>query len=152
MKASEQRKIARVATELAALNESFKGYIAQTGNAQFKYVWLRYFLISDNLTIPSIPSKVFFSIKLHLISSILQAIAISLKSLNLLPNFSGHINTLSPCLSNTSDFTNDAWSTHCESRIHVLSYHLSVVFNCSSCRCVNDLPRSVIPATAIEFL
>ena len=37
-KASEQRKIARVATELAALNESFKGYIAQTGNAQFKYV------------------------------------------------------------------------------------------------------------------
>ena len=30
MKASEQRKIARVATELAALNESFKGYIAQT--------------------------------------------------------------------------------------------------------------------------
>ena len=38
MKASEQRKIARVATELAALNESFKGYIAQTGNAQFKYV------------------------------------------------------------------------------------------------------------------
>ena len=38
MKASEQRKIARVATELAALNESFKGYIAQTNNAQFKYV------------------------------------------------------------------------------------------------------------------
>ena len=38
MRASEQRKIARVATELAALNESFKGYIAQTGNAQFKYV------------------------------------------------------------------------------------------------------------------
>ena len=38
MKASERRKIARVATELAALNESFKGYIAQTGNAQFKYV------------------------------------------------------------------------------------------------------------------
>ena len=38
MKASEQRKIARVASELAALNESFKGYIAQTGNAQFKYV------------------------------------------------------------------------------------------------------------------
>ena len=25
-------------TDLAALNESFKGYIAQTGNAQFKYV------------------------------------------------------------------------------------------------------------------
>ena len=38
MKASEQRKITRVATELAALNESFKGYIAQTTNAQFKYV------------------------------------------------------------------------------------------------------------------
>mgnify|MGYP003627741763 FL=1 len=38
MKQSEQRKIARVATELAALNESFKGYIAQTNNAQFKYV------------------------------------------------------------------------------------------------------------------
>ena len=38
MKASEQRKIARFATELAALNESFKGYLAQTGNAQFKYV------------------------------------------------------------------------------------------------------------------
>ena len=30
MKASEQRKIARVATELAALNESFKGSLAQT--------------------------------------------------------------------------------------------------------------------------
>ena len=38
MKASEQRKIARVATELAALNESFKGYIAQSANPQFKYV------------------------------------------------------------------------------------------------------------------
>ena len=38
MKSSEQRKIARVATELAALNESFKGYLAQTGNAHFKYV------------------------------------------------------------------------------------------------------------------
>ena len=38
MKQSEQRKIARVATELAALNESFKGYIAQSGNPQFKYV------------------------------------------------------------------------------------------------------------------
>lgn len=38
MKQSEQRKIARVATELAALNESFKGYLAQTDNAQFKYV------------------------------------------------------------------------------------------------------------------
>jgi hypothetical protein len=38
MKTSEQRKIARVATEIAALAESFKGYLAQTGNAQFKYV------------------------------------------------------------------------------------------------------------------
>jgi uncharacterized damage-inducible protein DinB len=38
MKQSEQRKIARVATELAALNESFKGYIAQSANPQFKYV------------------------------------------------------------------------------------------------------------------
>jgi ABC-type transporter Mla subunit MlaD len=38
MKTSEQRKIARVATEIAALAESFKGYLAQTGNPQFKYV------------------------------------------------------------------------------------------------------------------
>jgi hypothetical protein len=38
MKTSEQRKIARVATEIAALTESFKGYLAQTNNAQFKYV------------------------------------------------------------------------------------------------------------------
>lgn len=38
MKTSEQRKIARVATEIAALAESFKGYLAQTGNASFKYV------------------------------------------------------------------------------------------------------------------
>jgi len=38
MKSSEQRKIARVATELAALNESFKGYLAQTSNTQYKYV------------------------------------------------------------------------------------------------------------------
>lgn len=38
MKQSEQRKIARVATELAALNESFKGYIAQSANPQFRYV------------------------------------------------------------------------------------------------------------------
>lgn len=38
MKQSEQRKIARVATEIAALNESFKGYLAQTANPQFKYV------------------------------------------------------------------------------------------------------------------
>lgn len=38
MKQSEQRKIARVATELAALTESFRGYIAQTDNPAFKYV------------------------------------------------------------------------------------------------------------------
>ena len=38
MKASEQRKLARVATELAGVTESFKGYLAQTGNSQFKYV------------------------------------------------------------------------------------------------------------------
>ena len=38
MKQSEQRKISRVATELAGVTESFKGYLAQTGNPQFKYV------------------------------------------------------------------------------------------------------------------
>lgn len=38
MKQSEQRKIARVATELAALAESFRGYISQAGNPQFKHV------------------------------------------------------------------------------------------------------------------
>lgn len=38
MKQSEQRKIARVATELASLAESFRGYLAQTDNPQFKYV------------------------------------------------------------------------------------------------------------------
>ena len=38
MKQSEQRKIARVATELASLTESFRGYLAQSNNAQFKYV------------------------------------------------------------------------------------------------------------------
>ena len=38
MQASEQRKLARVATELAGVTESFKGYLAQTGNSQFKYV------------------------------------------------------------------------------------------------------------------
>lgn len=38
MKQSEQRKIARVATELAALTESFRGYIAQTENPAFRYV------------------------------------------------------------------------------------------------------------------
>lgn len=38
MKQSEQRKIARVATELAALNESFKGFLAQSKNPSLKYV------------------------------------------------------------------------------------------------------------------
>lgn len=38
MKQSEQRKIARVATELAALAESFKGFLAQSNNASLKYV------------------------------------------------------------------------------------------------------------------
>ena len=38
MKQSEQRKIARVATELAALTESFRGYISQSENPTFKYV------------------------------------------------------------------------------------------------------------------
>lgn len=38
MKQSEQRKIARVATELAALTESFRGYISQSENPAFKYV------------------------------------------------------------------------------------------------------------------
>jgi hypothetical protein len=38
MKQSEQRKIARVATELAALTESFKGFLAQSENAAFRHV------------------------------------------------------------------------------------------------------------------
>lgn len=38
MRTSEQRKIARVATEIASLAESFKGYLSQTNNSQFKYV------------------------------------------------------------------------------------------------------------------
>lgn len=38
MKQSEQRKIARVATEIAALNESFKGFLAQSNNSSLKYV------------------------------------------------------------------------------------------------------------------
>lgn len=38
MKKSEQRKIARVATELAALAESFKGFLAQSNNPELKYV------------------------------------------------------------------------------------------------------------------
>ena len=38
MKQSEARKISRVATELASLSESFKGYVAQSTNTQYKYV------------------------------------------------------------------------------------------------------------------
>jgi len=38
MRQSEQRKIARVATELAALAESFKGFLAQSNNSSLKYV------------------------------------------------------------------------------------------------------------------
>ena len=38
MKDSEQRKIARVASDLASLTQSFKGFIAQSANPQFKYV------------------------------------------------------------------------------------------------------------------
>tara|TARA_R110001592_G_scaffold62353_1_gene190755 strand:+ start:1299 stop:1730 length:432 start_codon:yes stop_codon:yes gene_type:complete len=38
MKQSEQRKIARVATELASLAESFRGYLAQTENPSFRHV------------------------------------------------------------------------------------------------------------------
>ena len=38
MKDSEQRKIARVESDLASLTQSFKGYIAQSANPQFKYV------------------------------------------------------------------------------------------------------------------
>ena len=38
MKQSEQRKITRVATELASLTESFRGYISQTDNPQFRGV------------------------------------------------------------------------------------------------------------------
>jgi len=38
MRSSEQRKIARVATELAALTETFKGYLSQAGDASLKYV------------------------------------------------------------------------------------------------------------------
>lgn len=38
MKQSEQRKITRVATELASLAESFRGYLSQTSNPQFKHV------------------------------------------------------------------------------------------------------------------
>jgi len=40
MKQSEQRKIARVATELASLVESFRGFLAQGGNSSLKYVAL----------------------------------------------------------------------------------------------------------------
>jgi len=38
MKQSEQRKITRVATELASLTESFRGYLSQTDNPSFRYV------------------------------------------------------------------------------------------------------------------
>lgn len=38
MKVSEQRKITRVATELAGLTESFRGYISQTDNPAFRHV------------------------------------------------------------------------------------------------------------------
>lgn len=38
MRQSEQRKIARVATELASLIESFRGFMAQSDNAQFRGV------------------------------------------------------------------------------------------------------------------
>jgi len=38
MKQSEQRKLSRVATELASLTESLRGYIAQTEDPSFKYV------------------------------------------------------------------------------------------------------------------
>jgi hypothetical protein len=38
MKDSEQRKIARVASDLASLQQGFEGYLAQSANPQFKYV------------------------------------------------------------------------------------------------------------------
>ena len=38
MKDSEQRKIARVASDLASLEQGFEGYLAQSANPQFKYV------------------------------------------------------------------------------------------------------------------
>lgn len=38
MKQSEQRKIARVATEIASLNESFKGFLATSHNASLRGV------------------------------------------------------------------------------------------------------------------
>ena len=38
MKDSEQRKIARVASDIASLKEGFEGYLAQSANPQFKYV------------------------------------------------------------------------------------------------------------------
>lgn len=38
MKDSQQSKIARVASDIASLQQGFEGYLAQTGNAQFKYV------------------------------------------------------------------------------------------------------------------
>ena len=38
MKQSEQRKITCVATELASLTESFRGYLSQTNNPSFRHV------------------------------------------------------------------------------------------------------------------
>jgi hypothetical protein len=38
MKQSEQRKIARVATEIASLNESFKGFLATSNNSSLRGV------------------------------------------------------------------------------------------------------------------
>lgn len=38
MKGSEQRKIARIAEDLAGLTEAFKGYLSQAGNPSLKYV------------------------------------------------------------------------------------------------------------------
>ena len=38
MKQSQQTKIARVASDLASLHQSFLGFMAQTKNAKFKYV------------------------------------------------------------------------------------------------------------------
>lgn len=38
MKQSQQTKISRVASDLAALHQNFLGFMAQTSNAKFKYV------------------------------------------------------------------------------------------------------------------
>ena len=42
MKQSEQRKIARVATELAALAESFKGFLAQSNKSSLTVCYLNF--------------------------------------------------------------------------------------------------------------